>query len=184
MEPQNYRIEVALTKGEIARYNFYHIRWLMLLDAVGFVILMVIVFISLIHPDLGFRNMLKIVIVWGVLILAVGLSQPLILFLQIFILKSPAVENQMRRRVYLFDERGIHVDTGERSVDIPWSHVSAIKDITTVILIYTSPKLAYVIPGKHFLSRRDRVRFKRFVLDRAGNMGNGPPDEKQSLSTK
>jgi hypothetical protein len=168
MEPMDYKIEVTLTKSEIARYNFHHIRWLVLLDAIGFAILMGIVFVSLIYPNPLHQSLLKIVIMWGVLILAVGLSQPLILFLQIFVFKSPAVENQMERRVYTFDDSGIHIEAGAKRAITTWSRVFAIKDIPRLLLIYTGPKLAYVIPKRYFSSRRERLRFVRSLLGRVG----------------
>lgn len=171
MEPAEYRIDVSLTRGEIARYNFHHIRWLLLLDAVGFAVLMGAVFVSLVSPEPGFRNMLKIIIMWGVLFLAVGFSQPIILFLQIFVLKSPAVETQMRRRTYMFDDSGIHVKDGIRKATTVWSRVFAIKDIPQLLLIYTSPKLAYIIPKRYFTSRRERLRFVRALLGRVRGEG-------------
>ncbi len=175
MEPTDYKIEVALTKSEIARYNFHHIRWLVLLDMIGLAVLMGIVFVSLFYPDPALRNVFKIAIMWGVLILAVGFSQPLILFLQIFILKSPAVESQMKSRVYTFDEAGIHVDTGARKATTLWSRVVAIKDIPKLLLIYTSPKLAYVIPKRYFASRRERLRFVRNLLGQVTGREVGQP---------
>ena len=175
MEPIDFKIEVRLSRGEIARYNFHHIRWLVLMDAIGLAVLMRIVFVSLVHPDLAFRNMLKIVIMWGVLILAVGFSQPLILFLQVFIFKSPAVESQMQPRVYTFDDSGIHIQTGIKQATTVWPRVIAIKDIPRLFLIYTSPKLAYVIPKRYFESRRERLRFVRNLLDRV--RGQGKPGD-------
>jgi hypothetical protein len=161
-----YKIEVRLTKWEIARYNFYHIRWLVLLDAIGFAVLLGFVFVSLVNPDPGFRNMLKIAIMWGVLILAVGLSQPLILFLQVFVLKSPAVESQMEPRVYTFDDSGIHIKAGPRHATTLWLRIVEIKDIPKLLLIYTNPKLAYIIPKRYFESRREMLRFIRTLLER------------------
>jgi hypothetical protein len=110
--------------------------------------------------------MLSILVMWGALFLAVGLSQPFILLLQIFVLKSPAVESQMASRVYLFDNAGVHIHSGEKMALTPWSKVTALKDIGRVFLIYTSPKLAYVIPKRLFASRDQGKEFIGYLWDR------------------
>jgi hypothetical protein len=178
VEPSDYKIDVELTRGEIARYNFHHIRWLLLLDLIGLALLLGMVYVSLVNPDPGARNTLKILIMWGVLIVAVGFSQPLILFLQIFVLKTPDVQRQMQRRVYIFDNSGIHIEADGRSVTTLWSRVVAIKDVSKLFLIYTSPKLAYVIPKRYFPSRRDRLRFVRLLLSQVSSPVDQPAERK------
>ena len=159
-------LSVTLTRGEIARYNFHHIRWLLFIDAIGLGVLLAGVFFSLVYSEPGSRGTLEIFIFWGVLLLAVGLSQPFILFLQIFVFKSPAVLTQMQPRTYSFDDDGIHIDVGPRTATTFWPKVTAVKDIGELLLIYTSPKLAYVIPKRYFFSSDDRQQFVRLLLGR------------------
>jgi hypothetical protein len=163
---EEYQISVELTKGEIASYNFHHIRWLVWLDALGFCLLVAGAYFSFASPDSGVRSTLGVLVFWGVLFLAVGLSQPFILFLQIYVFKSPAVADQMLPKIYLFDDLGIHIQTGGRHATMVWSKVTAIKDIDRLILIYTSPKLAYIIPKRYFDSREDQARFIAQLLGR------------------
>ncbi|HBC45668.1 MAG TPA: hypothetical protein DCZ43_01340 [candidate division Zixibacteria bacterium] len=161
-----FRISVELTRGEIAAYNFHHIRWLLRLDGVGFCLLLIAAYFSFTSPDAGVRNTLNILVFWGVLLLATGLSQPFILFLQIYIFKSPAVAIQMLPKTYSFSDSGIHIDTNERGVTTPWSRVVEIKDIDRLLLIYTSPNLAYIIPKRYFPSSEEQARFIALLLGR------------------
>jgi hypothetical protein len=165
-----YRLTVELTKSEIAGYNFNHIRWLLLLDLIGLIILMTGVYISVTSPNPEARETLGVLVIWGALLLAVGFSQPFILFLQIFILKSPAVAEQMLPKFYLFDDSGIHIQVNSRTALRKWSEVRAIKEVGKLLLIYTSPKLAYVIPFRYFESRKSRERFVEDIIKRINSI--------------
>jgi hypothetical protein len=167
-----YKISVNLSKSEIARYNFHHIRWLLIIDVLGLAILLIGVYFSIYAGNSGTRNTLSALTFWGTLVLATGLSQPLILVLQIYLLKSPAVEEQMRPKQYLFDDQGIHIVSSGRSASTSWSNVIAIKDIGQMLLIYTNPKLAYIIPTRYFASREDRSRFIGQLLHRVKTAQN------------
>ena len=155
-----------MTKGDIARYNFHHIRWIIILDLLGFILLMLGVYFSVASPLVGVRHTLSAFVIWGAVILAVGLSQPFILFLQIYMFKSPAVEAQMASRTYCFDDNGIHIYSGEKIATTPWSRVIALKDIGRMFLIYTSPKLAYVIPKRYLASKEERKKFIANLLEK------------------
>lgn len=171
VSPSEYKLSVSLTRGEIARYNFHHIRWLLFVDAIGLGVLLAGVCFSLVYSPPGARGTLEFFIFWGVLLLAVGLSQPFILFLQIFVFKTPAVLTQMELRTYTFDDDGIHIDVGARAATTFWSNVTAVKDIGRLLLIYTSPKLAYVIPKRYFSSIEERNQFVRLLLGRIEGAG-------------
>jgi hypothetical protein len=158
------KVGVELTKAEIASYNYHHIRWLLLLDLIGLIILMAGVYISVTHPNREIRETLSSLIIWAALLLSFGLSQPFILFLQIYILKSPAVVDQMRLKSYTFDVTGIQIQTETRTVLRRWTDVIVIKDVGKLFLIYTSPKLAYIIPKRYFPSREDKERFINALL--------------------
>jgi hypothetical protein len=160
-----YKIDVELTKAEIAGYNYHHIRWLLFLDLFGLIVLMAAVYMSVISPNPEARQTLSVLVVWGALFLAVGLSQPFILFLQIYILKSPAVAEQMLPKSYLFDDYGIHIHTKTRTATRQWSEVFAIKDIGKLLLVYTTPKLAYVIPKRYFRSKEEMNLFVGEIIE-------------------
>ncbi len=162
--PEKIEIDVTLTKSEIARYNFYHIRWLLILDILGLIGLLIITYASMFHPEPQTRDFLGSLILWAVLILAFGLSQPFILFLQIFVLKNPAMISQTASRVYTFSDDGIHINSGGRLATTPWSRVTALKDIGRLILIFTGAKLAYVVPRRCFSSNEQREKFMGFLL--------------------
>ncbi len=152
-------IDVVLTRSEIARYNFYDMRWLLILDILGLIGLLIMTYASMFHPEPQTRDLLGSLIIWAILILAIGLSQPFILFLQIFVLKNPAMASQTASRVYTFSDDGIHISSGGRLATTPWSKITALKDIGRLILIFTSAKLAYVIPRRCFSSDEQRKAF-------------------------
>jgi hypothetical protein len=164
--PEKIEIDVTLTRSEIARYNFYHIRWLLTLDILGLIGLLVITYASMFHPEPHIRDLLGSLVIWAVLILAIGLSQPFILFLQIFVLKNPAMISQTAKRVYMFSDDGIRISSGGRLATTPWSKITALKDIGRLILIFTGAKLAYVIPKRCFSSDDQRKTFIGFLLQK------------------
>ncbi len=164
--PEKIEIDVTLTRSEIARYNFYHIRWLLILDILGLIGLLIITYASMFHPEPQTRDLLSSLILWAVLILAIGLSQPFILFLQIFVLKSPAMISQTASRVYTFSDDGIHINSGGRLATTPWSKITALKDIGQLIMIFTGAKLAYVIPKRCFSSDEQRKTLTGFLLEK------------------
>lgn len=161
---EEIKIEVALTRSEIARYNFYHIRWLLILDILGLIGLLILTYTSMFHPEPQTRDLFGSLIVWAVLVLAVGLSQPFILLLQIFVLKNPAMVSQTTGRVYTFSDEGICISSGDRLATTPWSKLTALKDIGRLILIFTGAKLAYVIPKRCFSSNEQRKKFIGYLL--------------------
>lgn len=161
---EKIEFEVVLTRSEIARYNFYDMRWLLILDILGLIGLLIMTYASMFHPEPQTRDLLGSLIIWAILILAIGLSQPFMLFLQIFVLKNPAVASQTARRVYTFSNDGIHINSGGRLATTPWSRIMALKDIGRLILIFTSTKLAYVIPKRCFSSNEQRKAFIGFLI--------------------
>ncbi len=161
---EEIEIDVTLTRSEIARYNFYHIRWILILDILGLIGLLILTYASMFHSEPQTRDFLGSLIVWAVLLLAVGLSQPFILFLQIFVLKNPAMVSQTASRVYTFSDDGIHINSGGRLATAPWSRITALKDINLLILIFTGVKLAYVVPKRCFSSNEQRKEFIGFIL--------------------
>lgn len=159
-------IDVTLNKSEIARYNFYHIRWLLVLDLIGLTGLIVMTYLSIYHPSPDVRRTLGSLLIWAVLLVAVGFSQPFILFLQIYILKNPAMLVQTARRKYSFADEGIHIESDGKEVLTPWGKIVALKDIGRLILIFTSPRLAYVIPKRCFSSGGNSGHFLKFIIER------------------
>lgn len=161
-----FEIDVSLTKAEIARYNFHHIRWILVIDILGFLGLVAMTYLSIFHPSPDTRRLLGSLLVWAVVLLAAGLSQPFILFMQIYILKSPAMLTQTARRVYRFNDDGIHIESNGKSARKGWGDIKAIKDIGRLIVVFTGPKLAFVIP-KRCLGDAERARsFVGYMLDR------------------
>lgn len=166
---EGIEFEVALTKSEIARYNFYHIRWLLLLDLLGFFGLLAMTYLSIFHPKPGVRELFSSLLIWGVLLVAAGLSQPFILFLRIFILRDPAMSAQTARRSYRFATDGIRIQSSLKTALTKWNKIIAVKDIGRLILVFTAPKLAYVIP-KRCLGTRGQVKsFVAFLIERIKN---------------
>ena len=161
---QEYHISVELSRKEITSYNFLPIRWLLILDLIGLILLLLCAYFSIVSPDQGVRETLGVLSLWGALFLAVGFSQPFILILQIYVLKSPAVDEQMRPKSYTFDDAGIHVRGENRSALLAWSKVLSVKETRKLLLIYTSPKLAYIIPKRYFGSYDDFRQFTTMLL--------------------
>ena len=163
---EDIKIDVNLTRWEIARYNLYHIRWLLFLNLVGVIVFICIVYLSFTHPQASTREMLGTISIWAAVILALGLSQPFILIMQIYILKTPAIEDQMAPRSYSFTIEGIHVESCGRMAKAPWTKVRMLRDTGRMLLIFTSPKLAYVIPKRCFISASQVESFARFLSER------------------
>jgi hypothetical protein len=163
---EDYSIEVVLTRAEVARYNLFHIRWLIILDIIGLGVFLFITYASFSHPDVETRDILSTISIWAAIALAVGLSQPLIIFLQIYVFKSAAINNLMAKRSYSFSDFGIHIDSMGRKAQKRWADIKEIKNAGSILLIFTSPKLAYVIPRRCFDSRYEWGKFMRFVFSR------------------
>ncbi len=161
-----FEIDVSLTRGEIARYNLHHIRWLLVLDLLGLAGVFAMTYISIFHPSRDTRELFGSLLIWAVLILAAGLSQPFILFMQIYVLKSPAMRAQTARRLYKFDNDGIYIESDGKSATTSWAHIRAIKDVGRLILIFTGPRLAYVIPKRSLWNIERLHFFTRFLQER------------------
>jgi len=171
---EDIEITVALTRSEIAGYNFFHIKWLLLLDTLGLAGLAVMTYFAIFGQSQSTRDLFGSLLFWGVIILAVGLSQPLILFMQIYVINTPAMSAQRASRRYLFNSDGIRIESEGISVLKEWSRITVVKDIGRLILIFTSPKLAYVIPKRCFESQESRESFERLLLSKtAGNKKPG-----------
>lgn len=161
-----FEIDVSLTRGEIARYNFHHIRWLLALDLIGLAGVFAMTWLSIFHSSSEIRELLGSLLIWAVLLLAAGLSQPFILFMQIYILKSPAVRALTAGRLYKFDNDGIYIESDGKTARTPWGNVRAVKDIGRLILIFTGSKLAYVIPKRSLWNMERLQSFTRFLKER------------------
>ena len=163
-----FEIDVSLTKGEIARYNFHHIRWILVLDLFGLAGVIAMTYFSIFDPSPATRELCGSLLIWAVVLLAAGLSQPFILFLQIYVLKNPAMLALTAHRVYKFDSDFIYIESDGKSALTAWSDVRAIKDIGRLILIFTGRKLAYVIPKRSLWSPEQLESFMRFLTEKAG----------------
>ena len=161
-----FEIEVSLKRSEVVRYNFYHIRWIIAADIVGIGIFLYLVIGSFYHPEPSTRDLLGTVSIWAAVALAIGLSQPLIVLLQIYIFKSDSFSDFMARRTYGFTDRGIRISSQGRNAEKKWVAIRNIKNTDGLLLIYTSPKLAYVIPRRCFATGYEWSEFKRFLRGR------------------
>lgn len=163
---EDYSIDVALTKSEVARYNLYHIRWLIILDIIGLGVFLYITYASFSYPDIETRNLLGTISIWAAIALAVGFSQPLMIILQIYVFKSAATKNFMAKRSYSFSDSGIHIDSMGKKAQKRWIDIKEIRNTGNILLIFTSPKLAYVIPRRCFESRYEWGKFIKFIFTR------------------
>jgi len=163
---EDYELEVSLTRSEIARYNFYHIRWLIILDLIGLGIFLYVVYTSFFHPDPETRELLKTISIWAAVALAIGLSQPFIIILQIYIFKAGTGNDLMAKRTYRFSDFGIHISSMGKKASKKWADVRRIKNIGNILLIFTAPKLAYVIPRRCFRSKNEWGEFIKFIYNR------------------
>jgi hypothetical protein len=162
----DFEIEVSLKKSEVVRYNFFHIRWIIAADIIGMGIFLYLVYGSFYHPESGARELLGTLSVWAAVVLAFGLSQPLIIILQIYIFKSRAFADFMARRIYDFSDSGIRVNSRGKNAEKKWVAIKGIKNTDGLLLIYTAPRLAYVIPRRCFESRKRWFEFIRFLRSR------------------
>jgi len=161
-----YKIEVALTKSEVARYNFYHIRWLIILDIVGLGAFLYLAYLSFSHPDPGTRDLLSTISIWAAVALALGLSQPLIIILQIYAFRASTFKNLTAKRIYRFSDFGIHISSMGKEAQKEWAEIREIENLGSILLISTAPKLAYVIPRRCFGSKSEWKEFVKFIFDR------------------
>lgn len=163
---EDYEVEVSLTRSEVARYNFYHIRWLIILDIIGLGIFLYIVYTSFFHPDPETRELFRTISIWAAIALAIGLSQPFIIILQIYLSGAGKGGSLMAKRTYRFSDFGIDVSSMGKRAQKKWADIREIKNIGNILLIFTSPKLAYVIPRRCLGSKTEWSRFIRFIFDR------------------
>lgn len=161
-----FEFDVSLKKSEVAQYNLYHIRWLVILDIIGFGLFFYLVYLSFNHPEPETRELLRTISIWGAIALAIGLSQPLIILVQIYILKADPVKNLMALRSYKFSEIGIQIYSAGKEAQKGWSDISNVIYIGSILLLFTSSKLAYVIPRRCFESKKDWEDFRGFLLKR------------------
>ena len=162
---EDYRVDIALTKSEVIRYNFYHIRWLIILDIIGLGIFLYIVFGSYYHPDPETRQLLRTVSIWAAIALAVGLSQPLIILLQVYLSGAGKSESLVGRRNYSFSDAGIRIASDDKTAWKEWEDIMRVKNTGNILLIFTSPKLAYVIPRRCFKSKYEWRKFIKYILE-------------------
>lgn len=164
---EDYRVEIALTKPEVIRYNFYHIRWLIILDIIGLGIFLYIVIGSFYHPDPSTRQLLRTISIWAAIALAVGLSQPFIILLQVYFSGAGKSESLIGRRDYSFSDTGIRIASDDKTAWKKWEDIMRVKNAGNILLIFTAPKLAYVIPKRCFKTKYEWRRFTKYILERA-----------------
>ena len=138
----DYKIDVVLTKSEVARYNLYHIRWLIILDIIGLGVFFYLAFASFTYPDFETRELLSSITIWAAIALAVGMSQPLIIILQIYVFKTAAIGNLVAKRSYSFSDIGIHIDSMGKQAQKKWNEINAIRKTGNILMIFTSPHAA------------------------------------------
>ena len=158
-----YRVDVALTRLEVVRYNFFHIKWLLLIDIIGLGIFFYIVYASFSYPNSETREILRTISIWAAIALAVGFSQPLIIILQVFLSKTGKSEDLYGKRVYSFSDSGILIDSEDRTAEKDWSEILKVKRAAGILLIFTAPKLAYVIPRRCFETPAEWRGFIEYV---------------------
>lgn len=163
---EDYRIDVSLTKSEVARYNLYHIRWIIIMDIIGLGVFLYITYSSFAYPDPATRDLLSTISIWAAIALAVGLSQPLIIFLQIYVFRTSGISRLMAKRSYNFTDFGIHIDAMGKEAQKRWNDIRRIVNTGNILLIFTAPKLAYVIPRRCFESRNEWRRFIKYIFNR------------------
>ena len=156
-------MQVRLRKFDLLKYNYLHIWWLLAIDFMGLIFFFILANIAVNNPSPGIRETAGIILFWFVLLLAFGFSQPLILFSQIFIFKMPQVQQQLAPRKYLFKYNAIEIESEQRSVSIGWDRIIKIRRIMGLFLLYTSPKLAYVIPQRMFDNKTQMEDFFSLV---------------------
>lgn len=164
--PREYEIEVSLKKSEVVRYNFFHIRWIIAADIIGMGIFLYLVYASFFSPDPSTRNLLNTISIWAAVALAFGLSQPLIIILQIYIFKTGTSADFMAKRTYDFSDNGIRVSRGDKKAEKKWVAIRRIRNAGGLLLIYTAPKLAYIIPRRCFESSKEWTEFLGFLWSR------------------
>jgi amino acid transporter len=157
-----------LTKPEVVRYNFYHIRWLILLDLIGLGLFLYIVYASYSNPVPETRQLLRTVSIWAAIALAIGLSQPFLIILQVYLSKAGKSESLMGKRLYRFSDFGIQISARGKNASKKWEDVKKIKNIGNILLIFTAPKLAYVIPRRCLGSKGEWGGFLKFTLGKVG----------------
>jgi len=162
----DYKVDVALTKSEVARYNLYHIRWLIILDIIGLGVFLYLAYASFSYPNVETRELLSTITIWAAIALAVGMSQPLIIILQIYVFKTAAIGNLVAKRSYSFSELGIQINSMGKQAQKRWNEIKEIRKAGDILMIFTGPKLAYIIPRRCFRSRVEWRRFLRFLFAR------------------
>jgi len=161
-----YKIDVELRKSEVIRYNFSHIRWIILADTVGLGIFIFITYLSFAHPEPGTRDLLQTLSIWAAVALAIGLAQPFVVLLQVLFAKPEAMQKITAERSYNFTDEGIEIESLGRTAIKIWGEIKRIKILSGLLLIYTGKKVAYVIPKRCFKNTEKWRSFLSFIKEK------------------
>jgi len=160
---ETFKIDVELKKNEVIRYNLSHILRLIIADVIGFLFFIYITYLSFAHPESSTRDLLETVSIWLAVALAIGLSQPLVIILQVLLAKTEIMRKMVAERSYLFSDNGIEIRSqGQNAVKI-WDDIIRVRKLTGLLLIYTGKKAAYVIPKRCFNNTEKWRSFIKYV---------------------
>jgi len=165
MAPQEFKIDVNLKRSEVIWYNLNHIKALLIADLIGFIIFVYLVYSSFTHPQPETRDLFETLSIWVAVGLVIGFSQPMIVLLQVLLAKSPALENLMAQRSYIFKDDSIEIGSLGRKAVKKWGDIVKISRTLNLVLIFTSKKMAYVIPRRCFANKTEWRRFNIYLRE-------------------
>jgi hypothetical protein len=163
VSPDKIEMSFSLTRKDILWYNLHFNIGIIILAIIFLVLLLPGLILTLKYPggDLGmFFVWLEIGFALGLLIC---LGVILIIVLQIFYIKSDAVDKAMRKRNYIINSAGVAVFTDEGQLVRAWTDFKKINHTRQGYYLRTSEKVAIILPLWAFKSPEDLLAFKALV---------------------
>jgi hypothetical protein len=154
---ENISLSFALTRGDLFWYNMHFIR-LLIFGAIIFFVLAIGVFVFSLNTPTGDY---KTTLVWMVMGFGAGFSicagSIAVVVLQIYFVKSEAVDKAMTVRNYIVNSAGIAVFNDKKRITRTWLEIRRVIKTRHGFYIKTGDKIAIVLP-RHVFSGPDQIQ--------------------------
>jgi hypothetical protein len=154
-------LSFALTRTDLFWYNMHFIR-LLIVGAIAFFILAIAVFVYSLNAPPGDY---KTTLVWMVMGFGAGFSicagSIAVVVLQIYFVKSEAVDQAMTIRNYIVNSSGIAVYNDKRRITRTWHDIKKVVKTRHGFYIKTGDKIAIVLPRHVFAGPEQIQLFER-----------------------
>ena len=156
-------LSFALTRTDLFWYNMHFIRLLIIGAIVCFILAIAVFIFSLNAPPSDFKTTL----VWMVMAFGAGFSicagSIAVVVLQIYFVKSEAVDKAMTTRNYIINSAGIAVYNDQRRITRTWREIKKVVRTRHGFYVKTGDKIAIVLPRHVFPGPEQLDLFQRYA---------------------